>query len=141
MAKLGLRASMGHQETCGVEMREAIKVFKALGDPNRIKILKLLEKKEMCVCEIQELLRISQPAVSKHLKVLEEADLVGFRKEGMWVNYYLKENSPNPYARSLLGHMKEWLNQDQEIAHLRSLAPFVNRDQIRCRQRQGRCSY
>jgi ArsR family transcriptional regulator len=54
-------------------MKPFIKVMKSLSDPNRIKIVKLLQQKRMCVCELQDALGISQPSVSKHLKILEEA--------------------------------------------------------------------
>ena len=69
-------------------MKPFIKVMKSLSDPNRIKIVKLLQKKQMCVCEIQEALGISQPSVSKHLKVLEEAGMIDYLKDGLWVNYF-----------------------------------------------------
>ena len=52
-------------------MKEFIKVTKALSDPNRVRILKLLQKREMCVCGIQAAFGIAQPTVSKHLKSLE----------------------------------------------------------------------
>ena len=45
----------------------------------------------MCVCELQGALQIAQPSVSKHLKLLGEAGLVDYKKEGLWVNYYLAE--------------------------------------------------
>ena len=61
-------------------MKEFIKVMKALSDPNRVKLLKLIQQREMCVCEIQAALEIAQPTVSKHLKVLEDAGLVEPRK-------------------------------------------------------------
>ena len=54
-------------------MKPFIKVMRALSDPNRVKIAKLLQHKMMCVCELQGALGISQPTVSKHLKILEEA--------------------------------------------------------------------
>ncbi len=63
-------------------MKDFVKVMKALSDPNRIRIIKLLQHKVMCVCELQAVLGIAQPTVSKHLKVLEEADLVYFKKMG-----------------------------------------------------------
>ena len=67
-------------------MKELIRVMKALSDPNRVKILKLLQHRPgMCVCEIQALLEIAQPTVSKHLKALEDAGLVDHRKDGLWV--------------------------------------------------------
>ena len=59
-------------------MRSFIRVMKALSDPNRVKIIKLLENNELCVCEIHSLLGLAQSTVSKHLKILEEADLVNF---------------------------------------------------------------
>ena len=58
-------------------MKDFVKVMKALSDPNRAKILKMLQHKTMCVCEMQAALQIAQPSVSKHLRILEEADLVG----------------------------------------------------------------
>ncbi|CAG0951550.1 partial Arsenic resistance transcriptional regulator ArsR1, partial [Anaerolineae bacterium] len=78
-------------------MKSFIKIMKALSDPNRVKIMKLLQHRSgMCVCELQSLLHIAQPTVSKHLKVLEEAGLVEYRKEGLWVNYSLVNGSSNP---------------------------------------------
>ncbi|MBU4121695.1 MAG: metalloregulator ArsR/SmtB family transcription factor, partial [Proteobacteria bacterium] len=61
-------------------MKEFIKVMKALSDPNRVKLIKMLQKRTMCVCEIQAALGIAQPTVSKHLKILEDAGLVGREK-------------------------------------------------------------
>jgi len=69
-------------------MKDFIKVMKALSDPNRVKIVKMLQHKLMCVCEIQAALQISQSSASKHLKILEEAGLVDFKKDG---SYTLKE--------------------------------------------------
>ena len=57
-------------------MRDFLKVMKALSDPDRVKILKMLQRQMMCVCEIQAALKLAQPAVSSHLKMLEEAGLV-----------------------------------------------------------------
>ena len=54
-------------------MKEFTRVMKALSDPNRVKIVKLLERRSLCVCELQAALGIAQPTVSSHLKVLEDA--------------------------------------------------------------------
>ena len=62
-------------------MKTFLKVMKALSDPNRVKIIKLLEQKKMCVCELQGAIGIAQPTVSKHLRILEEAGLVDIRQE------------------------------------------------------------
>lgn len=62
-------------------MKDLIKVMKALSDPSRVKILKMLQHKSMCVCEIKAALGVAQPMVSKHLKILEDANLVGGAQE------------------------------------------------------------
>jgi ArsR family transcriptional regulator len=113
-------------------MKSFVKVMKALSDPNRVKIIKLLQQKLMCVCELQAALNLAQPTVSKHLKILEEAGLVDYKKEGLWVNYFLADGRGSPYAASLLGNLKHWLNEDAEIAELMKKAPFISRVDI-CR--------
>ena len=114
-------------------MRTFIKVMKALSDPNRVKILKLLQLKTMCVCELQGALQISQPSVSKALKMLEEAGLVNYKKEGLWVNYYLADGKASPYAASLLGNLKHWLEDEPEISDLVGIVPFLDREEL-CKQ-------
>jgi ArsR family transcriptional regulator len=117
------------------DLKKFTKVMKALSDPNRVKIVKLLQhKSSLCVCELQSLLEIAQPTVSKHLKTLEEAGLVEYSKDGLWVNYSLA--SPDrfpPYAPAMLQQLTAWLEDDPEIAALVMKAPFVSRAQI-CRK-------
>ena len=111
-------------------MKDFIKVMKALSDPNRVKILKMLQHKAMCVCEIQAALGIAQPTVSKHLKCLEDTGLVGFKKDGLWVNYYLTDGSKSPYAASLLGNLKHWIAEDREIQILIKNLKSIRREDI-----------
>ena len=111
-------------------MREFVKVMKALSDANRIKIVKMLQHRVLCVCEIRELLGVTQPTVSKHLKVLEEADLVRSSKNGQWVDYHLTGKEGSPYAAALLEQMAGWLEEDPEIGGIRERLPFVSRDAI-----------
>ena len=107
--------------------------MKALSDPNRVKIVKMLQHKTMCVCEMREALQIAQPSVSKHLKILEEAGLVANKKEGQWVNYYLADGSMSPYAASLLGNLKHWLENEIEIEELLQKTPHIHREDICCK--------
>ncbi|MBU2261643.1 MAG: metalloregulator ArsR/SmtB family transcription factor [Proteobacteria bacterium] len=111
-------------------MREFIKVMKALSDPNRVKLLKMLQKRMMCVCEVQASLGIAQPTVSKHLKILEDAGLVGREKDGLWVNYFLSDGGRSPYAASLLGNLKHWLNDDPEIRDLFGRSDAIRREDL-----------
>ena len=114
-------------------MKAFVKVMKALSDPNRVKIIKMLQHKMMCVCEIQDALRIAQPSVSKHLKILEEANLVDYKKDGMWVNYHLTDGSSSPYVASLLGNLRHWLADDPEVSKLVEKLPSIRRENI-CRK-------
>ncbi len=111
-------------------MKDFIKVMKALSDPNRVKILKILQCKTMCVCELQSALGIAQPTVSNHLKVLEDVGLVGYRKDGLWVNYYLADGGSSPYAATLLGNLKHWLQSEPEIVRIRESLPGIRRNEI-----------
>ncbi|MDM8523785.1 metalloregulator ArsR/SmtB family transcription factor [Desulfococcaceae bacterium HSG8] len=112
-------------------MKKILKVMKALSDKNRLKIIKMLQHKEMlCVCEIQAGLGLAQPTVSKHLKLLEDAGLVIYKKEGLWVNYSLNYKPDNPYSATMLGNLKHWLEDEQEIIELIKKLPELDRTYI-----------
>jgi ArsR family transcriptional regulator len=119
----------------GDVMKEFIKVMKALSDQNRVKLLKMLQKRMMCVCEIQAALGIAQPTVSKHLKILEDAGLVCREKEGLWVNYSLSDGGRSPYAASLLGNLKHWLADDPGTCDLLEKSDAIRREDL-CRTRE-----
>ena len=111
-------------------MRQFIKVTKALSDASRVKIVKMLQHRSMCVCELQVALQLAQPTVSNHLKILEEAGLVTYNKNGLWVNYSLADGRSNPYAATLLGNLKHWLDSDPEVVDLTKRLPGIDREQI-----------
>ncbi|MFQ5710453.1 MAG: ArsR/SmtB family transcription factor [Candidatus Geothermarchaeales archaeon] len=69
------------------ELKRAARIFKSLSDPRRLKILKLLGHRDMCVCEINVAMDISQPAVSHHLNILENSGLVRSERRGKWIFY------------------------------------------------------
>ena len=111
-------------------MRDFIRVMKALSDPNRVKMIKLLQHRVMCVCEIQEALGLAQSTASKHLRILEEAGLITYSKEGTWVNYRLADGGRNPYVANLLGNLRHWLEEDPEVAALAARLPEIRREFI-----------
>jgi ArsR family transcriptional regulator len=74
------------------KMKELSTIFKALSDETRLRIIKLLEQGELCVCDIVAALDIIQPKASFHLGVLREAGLLRDRKEGKWIHYSLNES-------------------------------------------------
>jgi ArsR family transcriptional regulator, arsenate/arsenite/antimonite-responsive transcriptional repressor len=111
-------------------MKNFLRLMKALSDPNRVKIIKMLQHKSMCVCEMREALQVSQPSVSKNLKILEDAGLVDFRKDGLWVEYHLTNGSASPYAASLLGNLRHWLEDEDVVKELVKRIPFIRREEV-----------
>jgi ArsR family transcriptional regulator len=73
-------------------MKKLSSVFKALSDETRLRIVKLLENGELCVCHIVAAVDMSQSRISFHLKILKEAGLVKDRREGRWTHYRLNES-------------------------------------------------
>ena len=111
-------------------MKQFIKVMKALSDPNRVKMMKILQPRPLCVCEIKETLGIAQSTASKHLKMLEDAGLVRSFKDGLWVNYSLADGSDSPYSANMIGNLKHWLEDKEEIQELNRILPGINRVDI-----------
>ncbi len=111
-------------------MKEFIKVMKAASDPTRVKILKMLQHRVMCVCEVQAALGTAQSTSSKHLKILEQAGLIASFKDGTWVNYRLSDGSQSPYAANLIGNLRHWLDTEPEIFDLIQKLPRIRREEI-----------
>lgn len=102
-------------------MKNLVKVFKALGDQNRIRILKMLQDNPRSVNELTTVLGISQPSVSRHLHQLKDAGLVEDKRDALWVNYRLSAAATNEYVPILLKHITQWANQDSMVSddHIR----------------------
>lgn len=73
-------------------MDELIKTFKALSDETRLRIIKLLEGGELCVCDIVAALDLVQPKISFHLNALKEAGFIKDRKQGKWIHYRIDDS-------------------------------------------------
>ena len=109
-------------------MRVYLKVMKAMADAARVKILKMLQHRELCVCEMQTLLGISQPAVSRHLRLLEDADLVRSQKDGMWNNFRLATKEEcNPYSWVTLKNLRSWLEDEPQVGEVLKRIKTVDR--------------
>ena len=114
-------------------MKQFIKTMKALSDPSRVKIIKMLQRRMMCVCEIREALGVAQSTASNHLKILQDAGLVTYQKDGLWVNYALADGQDSPYAGTILAHLRDWLEDDPDIRGLAARLPEIQRELI-CRR-------
>lgn len=88
--------------TLDQEVQDVARVFKALGDETRVRIVSLLTHGELCVCHIEDALGCPQSTISRHLAVLRAAHIVKARRDGAWVHYALdREGSPELVAQLL----------------------------------------
>jgi len=102
------------------------KLFQALADPTRLRILGLLLNGEVCVCDIHDTLRIPQPKASRHLAYLRRAGLVATRRQGLWVHYRLAD-TPDPVAATIR----------QAVTHALGHLDIVRRDGQRLQKKTG----
>ena len=104
-----------------MSLRKYEPTMKAVADPTRVRILKMLEGGELCVCQIIAVLALSPPTISKHLSLLKSAGLVNDRKDKKWVLYSLDGKGADGYAGRVLRNLRGWLNDD----------PLITRDRER----------
>jgi ArsR family transcriptional regulator, arsenate/arsenite/antimonite-responsive transcriptional repressor len=108
-------------------MNDVVKTFKALSDETRVRIIKLLEHGELCVCDIGAALGMVQPKVSFHLGVLKNSGLLKDRKQGKWVHYSLDESEM--FKRFLLLSVAEKVSDKEVEADKARLEAFLqNKD-------------
>jgi DNA-binding transcriptional ArsR family regulator len=117
-------------------MREFMAVTKALADPNRVRILLALRRRELCVCQITELFGLAPSTVSKHLSLLHHAGLIESRKSERWVYYRLPGQSAPVAVREALDWVKKSLAKTSEaIADAKKLNRVLKTDlAIICRR-------
>lgn len=96
-------------------MEHLISIIKAMADPNRLKILSILKKKSLCVCEIKNLLFLAQPTISAHLKILVKAELIKAEKQGTWVIYHLILNKLPGSLKLIVTNSLKYLTSSSEI--------------------------
>jgi ArsR family transcriptional regulator len=111
-------------------MRDLLKVFKAVADENRLRILKMLQKKKMCVCELAAILGIAQPSVSRHLSILKDAGLVEDQRSGQWVDYSICRDTFNQYASIIGVQLKQWINDDPKVKEDGRRLSVVSREEL-----------
>jgi len=87
-------------------MRDILKVFKALSDSTRLRIIMLLQKKDLCVCELTFILKMEQSRISHQLRILRDADLVEDMREKKWIIYRIPDT-----ARKNLGFLLEGIKR------------------------------
>lgn len=99
-------------------------LFRALADPTRLRLLNLIADREICVCYFVEILKTSQPKISRHLAYLRKAGIVAARREGKWMHYRLavpRDEVAAKILRETLGHLRGKPEMQRDIARLSSV--------------------
>ena len=110
-------------------MKRLSQIYNMLSDKNRLRILKLLEQRPMCVCELTYVLGIRQPSVSRNIKKLKEADLIDSRSDKTWNEYFINLKG-DKYSRAIIGNLSGWLNNDSIILKDLKRAAKANRENL-----------
>ncbi len=97
-------------------MRSMVKVYKALSDEWRLRVLNLLFERECCVCEVEQVLEVSQSKASRILSHLHEAGLLSFRKDGLWSLYSIDWDTLDPNVRSILEATGQVCHKNRQMA-------------------------
>ena len=95
---------------------ELERLFRALADSTRLRILGLLLTGEVCVCHIHETLKIPQPKASRHLAYLRRAGLVETRRDGLWIHYRLAQ-FPDPVLEAIADAVRHSLTHVEQVRH------------------------
>ncbi len=117
-------------------MSDIVTTFKALADDTRLRVLKLLDRGELCVCEIAAALDMEQPRLSFHLRILKEAGIVQVRRQERWILYRLNEG--DLFIRFLLLAVAERVPAGQAGLDRKRLARFAGRDKACPGGRRGK---
>jgi ArsR family transcriptional regulator, arsenate/arsenite/antimonite-responsive transcriptional repressor len=122
-------------------MKDLTRLFKALSDETRIRILKILLERECCVCEVMQALEISQSRASRNLSILENAGFVTSRKDGLWTVYFIDEQQTSGYAFPLMELLRSAavsedvvLRDRERLTHAMRLGPRGICKQVRARR-------
>ncbi len=110
-------------------MREAVRAFKALSDETRLRIINILLERECCVCEVVQVLAISQTRASRNLGILHDAGFLQMRKAGLWSLYSIDLEELPEYLADMVEAVREAL-QENPIA-------IQDREQLKTAQRTG----
>jgi len=109
-----------------VNMNDYIELFKILTDETRVRILKLLQKQELCVCELVEITSLSQPKISKHIAKIRQSKLVNTEKNEQFIYYSLNQSHPQYSLLVLvLNQVEDNNNTESDFQTLNTITTFV----------------
>lgn len=122
-------------------MQNILQIFKALSEETRLRILKLLEQGELCVCDLVAALDVVQPKVSFHLNVLKRSGFIKDRKQGRWIHYRLDD--ADFFKRFLILSVLERIETETVAEDKERLKEFLQSKTTGMKvvaSRQGKCA-
>ncbi|HMU44527.1 MAG TPA: metalloregulator ArsR/SmtB family transcription factor [Ignavibacteriaceae bacterium] len=96
-------------------MQDATNIFKTLSDKNRLRILKMLQSKPLCGCEIVSILNLSASTVSQHLTILKENGFIIEQKDSKWTNYSVNHNPADKRVLAILTSLDFWIGDLEKV--------------------------
>lgn len=111
-------------------MDKVTSIYKALSDKNRLRILKALQARYLCVCEIRELLDLALSTVSQHLKMLKDTGFILEEKDGKWVNFKINPRPADPRIAAILSSLDFWINDENIIINDKERIKSLDRNEI-----------
>jgi DNA-binding transcriptional ArsR family regulator len=126
--------------TGDITMDDFMDITKALSDENRVRILMSLQKRELCVCQIIELLGLAPSTVSKHISILKHAKLIKSRKDGLWMHYSLP-SKPSAEIKQIIEWVCCSLGKNEKIqADIRKMNKILKmKPETICQQQKCKC--
>jgi len=110
-------------------MKESSNIFKVLSDKNRLRILKMLQYRPLCVCEITSILKLAPSTISQHLSLLKKAGFITEHREGRWNSYSINRSPEDERITAILTSLDFWiadLNEvDSDRSKLKSVSKFL----------------
>lgn len=110
--------------------KESTNIFKALSDKNRLRILKMLQMKPLCVCEITEVLQLAASTVSQHLSILKKEGFILEDRDGKWVNYLINQRKGDQRISAILSQLDFWIGNNELIDSDKQKVKVVNRFEV-----------
>ena len=112
------------------DLKQIVNALKAISDEGRLRIVMLLHfKQDLCVCEIKEIIGLSQPTISSHLKQLQGAGILESSKDGLWVNYRLAKDM-DENIKNIIGQIYDSIGKDRELQRDLKRISEINRHSI-----------
>lgn len=111
-------------------MEDTTNIFKALSDKNRLRILKMLQSKPLCVCEITDVLQLAASTVSQHLSLLKKEGFIFEERDGKWVNYVLNHRPDDRRISAIITSLDFWIGDHDLIEDDKKKVKVVDRYKV-----------